>query len=347
MKITHMLALAILNVLALNVSVCPVFAKVPTTAKILFTSSRDGNQEVYIMNPDGSEQVNLTQHSSNDLQAVWSPTGEQILFVSNREKSIRDLYLMDPDGSNVQRVFKRKRIAYRYAPTWSPDGKQIAYIHYDLNGGKFTIRIATLGEHKEESVVEGWDPAWSPDGKEIAYIAYALDDRRITLIDMHTRKQKRLLPRKATPWQNSPSWSTAGDKLVFSWNKNPLPRLLPGDRLPPGWIDRETIYTVNRDGTDLQQLINESSPRARYPALSPKGDELLYTQVMNGYLHIFKLGVHSGTRTQLTHSRASAANFGGDWFDPVHSLPVSSQPELLSTVWGEMKETENSAKKRK
>ena len=62
--------------------VCQVFAETPTTPKILFTSTRDGNHEVYIMNPDGSEQVNLTQHPARDVSAVWSPTGEQILFAS-------------------------------------------------------------------------------------------------------------------------------------------------------------------------------------------------------------------------------------------------------------------------
>lgn len=56
--------------LVLNVGICSVLATAPTTAKILFTSTRDGNQEVYIMNPDGSEQVNLTQHGANDLEAI-------------------------------------------------------------------------------------------------------------------------------------------------------------------------------------------------------------------------------------------------------------------------------------
>ena len=329
---------AIFILLGLNVSVCPVSATAPTTAKILFTSSRDGNYEVYIMNPDGSEQVNLTQHPTNDLEAVWSPTGEQILFVSDREDSIRDLYLMDPDGSNVRRAFKRKRIAYRYAPTWSPDGKQIAYIHLNWNGVTFMISITTLGEQKEVRVVEGWDPAWSPDGKEIAYVAHPLDDRRVTLIDIHTQRQKRLLPRKVTPWQNRPSWSASGAKLAFSWNKNPLPRFLPGNRLPPGWIEKETIYIANLDGTGLQQLINEAGPRAQYPALSPNGDKLLYTQAINGRLQLFKLDVNSGIRTQLTHvGRVFKANFGGDWFDPVYLLSVSPKPQSLSTVWGKLK----------
>lgn len=48
-------------------TVCPLFAKAPTTPKILFTSRRDGNLEVYMMNPDGSEQVNLTHHPAPDL----------------------------------------------------------------------------------------------------------------------------------------------------------------------------------------------------------------------------------------------------------------------------------------
>ena len=80
-------------------SVCQVFAEAPTTPKILFTSTRDGNHEVYMMNPDGSEQVNLTQHPARDLGAVWSPTGEQILFFSDRPgKRVWDLYLMNLMG---------------------------------------------------------------------------------------------------------------------------------------------------------------------------------------------------------------------------------------------------------
>ena len=44
-----------------------LFAEAPTTPKILFTSARHGNREIYIMNPNGSEQVRLTDHPANDL----------------------------------------------------------------------------------------------------------------------------------------------------------------------------------------------------------------------------------------------------------------------------------------
>ena len=81
-----------------------------------------------MMNPDGSEHVNLTQHPEGDMSAVWSPTGEEILFVSDRGgKRVRDLYLMDADGTNVRRVFKKKIRAWRQNATWSPDGKRFAY----------------------------------------------------------------------------------------------------------------------------------------------------------------------------------------------------------------------------
>ena len=83
--------------LVLNGNVCPLFAKAPTTPKIVFTSSRaDGNvRDIYIMDTDGHNQVNLTDHHADDLEPVWSPTGEHILFVSDRA-GVPDLYLMEP-----------------------------------------------------------------------------------------------------------------------------------------------------------------------------------------------------------------------------------------------------------
>ena len=163
MKTIRLLTFAISILLVLNVCIYPLFAKAPTTPKILFTSTRDGGQrEVYIMNPDGSEQVNLTQHRAEDLEAVWSPTGEQILFVSNRRdlrpRGTRDLYLMDPDGSNVRRVFKFKVEAWRENPTWSPDGKQFAYKSIDWGRLEFALHIVTLGEQESEFLVDGSFP---------------------------------------------------------------------------------------------------------------------------------------------------------------------------------------------
>ena len=342
MKIIHLFVYVILLLFVLTIGISPLFAQAPTTPKILFTSGRDGNSEIYIMNPDGSEQMNLTQHPAIDQEAVWSPTGEQIIFISNRRdfrpRGNRDLYLMDSDGSNVRRVFKKKIAGWRTDPTWSPDGKQIAYRQLYWNGeGTSGMYIATLGEQEEEFIGKYSDPAWSPDGTEIACGAAEPGREWIILMDARTRKHERLLPQKALPWQEAPSWSARGDKLAFSGNNNPLPVILDRD-LHNAWKAKQTIFIANRDGTGLQQLDAEAGSYAQYPSVSPNGDEVLYTKEINGQFQVFKVGVNSGERTQLTHIDR---NMGADWFDPAYALPVSPQPHLLTTTWGKVKIKQN------
>ena len=331
MKTTRLLAFAISILFVLNANVCPIFAEAPTTPKILFTSTRDGNCEVYIMNPDGSDQVRLTKHPANDLNAVWSPTGEEILFISDRD-DVRDLYLMDSDGSNVRRVFKKE--VYRGRPAWSPDGTQIAYMHLRWDIDEYPIYIATLGEQKEEELImNAHNPAWSPDGTEIACSIFA----QIKIVNVRTGAQKRPLSRKIVDWQLQPSWSAVGNKIAFTGHKDPPlpPDWKPGDPFPPGWEDKQTIFIMNSDGTDFKQLIAEAGPKASRPAISPNGEEVLYTQEINGQFQILKLDPNSGIRTQLTH--IAGWNTGGDWFDPAYALPVSPQPQLLTTTWGDVK----------
>ena len=332
----RLLIFYIISGILLCADVPSLLAKAPTTPKILFTSARDGNMEVYIMNPDGSEQVNLTRHPSTDLQAVWSPTGEQILFVSNRG-DVRDLYLMAPDGTNVRRVFKKKGKINKDGPTWSPNGKQIIYYLMDWEGPNSGIYIATLREQEEEFLGKYSFPAWSPDGTEIACKASNPAETWIILINVHTRKHQRLLPKKVLPWQTEPSWSATGDKIAFAGNKHPLPAILDRD-LHKAWRDKQTTFIVNRDGTGLKQLIDEAGADAWAPALSPNGEQVLYTQEIKERNQIFTVDVNSGIRTQLTHvGMPRFGNFGGDWFDPAYALPVSPQPELLTTTWGELK----------
>ena len=249
--------ICVLGAIFLCSSTCSIYSQASETSKIVFVSTRDGNREIYTMNPDGSQQVRLTQNFALDIHPNWSPTGEEILFVSDRD-GVWDLYLMDADGRNVRRVFKKS--AHREHPTWSPDGKQIAYVR-----GWF-IYIATLGNQGEMQLVNGFDPTWSPNGTEIAFARGDFGSHRLTLINVRTGKQKRVLPKGTISWQHRPAWSVTGEKIAFSW----LNHVLPVGKLFD-LVDKETIYVVNRDGTGLERIVPEAGKAAMNPVWDPRG----------------------------------------------------------------------------
>ena len=298
------------------------WAKAPTSPKIVFASAREDNREIYMMNPDGSEQINITRNKALDTSPVWSPTGEQILFVSNRD-GVRDLFLMDADGANVRRVFGKQ--AERQNPTWSPDGTQIAYWRPEL--GNHVMYIAPIDGTKETKLGSGSVAVWSPDGTTLAYVQGPPNLRHIWFYDLKTHKRKIFFPRNGNPsWVRPPDWCHEVDKIAFSWLH----------RVPLGANrDTETVYIINSDGTGLQQVAPEAGAPSTSPFWSPRGDALIYEQLdENRDLHLFKIGVDGGEPEQLTHI---GWNYRGDWFDPAYALPVSPQPQFLTTTWAEMK----------
>ena len=93
-------------------------------SQIVFTSSRDGNSEIYVMDSDGKNQKRLTRNPKYDTHPSWSPDGQKIVFSSLRKGSKIQLYVMDCDGKNQQRLTDGWFDMY---PSWSPDGQKIAY----------------------------------------------------------------------------------------------------------------------------------------------------------------------------------------------------------------------------
>jgi dipeptidyl aminopeptidase/acylaminoacyl peptidase len=96
----------------------------PDGSKIIFQTSRDGNSEVYTMNPDGSGLTNLTNNPVEDDQPCYSPNGSTISFISDRDGN-GEIYLMDPDGNNQMRLTHTPEDEGE--SSWSSDGTQIAF----------------------------------------------------------------------------------------------------------------------------------------------------------------------------------------------------------------------------
>ena len=91
-----------------------------------------GNYDIFLINPDGSNPQQITDHSAAELQPVISNDGKKIAFSSDRNGD-HDLYVMNTDGSNVQRLTQLSNLFVIHA-TWSPDDSKIAFDAVGPNG---------------------------------------------------------------------------------------------------------------------------------------------------------------------------------------------------------------------
>src|SRR5215203_453809 len=133
--------------------------------KIAFMSDRDGNEEVYVMNPDGSGPANLTKNPAIDLQPAFSPAGKKIVFQTDRDDN-PEIYTMNANGSNPTRLTNNP--ANDAQPTYAPDGNKIAFASnrdggdfnsfeiyvIDLNGGVQRLTNNSAGD---------FNPSFSPN----------------------------------------------------------------------------------------------------------------------------------------------------------------------------------------
>ena len=94
----------------------------PDGTKIAFTSRRDGNLEIYVMNADGTAQTRLTNNAASDFNPVWSPDSSKIAFVTSRHGGVNlEIYVMNANGTEQTRL--TNHWAIDSSPDWSGDGK--------------------------------------------------------------------------------------------------------------------------------------------------------------------------------------------------------------------------------
>ncbi len=286
--------------------------------KIAFISGRDGYEDVWIMNADGSDPVNLTQgRHGRCVSPAWSPDGTKIAYLDvGADYSIGDVWVMDADGGNPQQMGSLTNPGYNDM-VWAEDGSLIYFIKHRIGDPEvFVVALDGSGS----SLMDWREAAWivkgsidnrglSPDGTKLAdvvlqdsegdaylYLAIfapgevpqpsepiedilnRIDFRVIPLPDL-PYQQADLEPGQFRPTTPGPTWSPDSMKIAFSADNE------QGD---------QEVWVVDIDGSNLVNLTNGLG--GDYPAWQPVSPSATATSVEARSWGRIKVLLSTGTR---------------------------------------------------
>src|SRR5660397_35591 len=298
----HVLIRAFLTVFLItlvSIAVVTPMVTAVSNGKIAFVSQRDGNDEIYTMNADGSNVHRLTfdpiGSPKNDLGPVWSPDGTRIAFVSNRDGNY-EIYVMNADGSNQQRL--TSSIYSDLNPTWSPDGTRIAFAtnrDWAISVGYEIYVMNTDGSNQQRLTYNSVDdvkPAWSPDGTKIAFTTNRDGNYEIYVMNADGGNPQRRTYNTAS--DGSPAWSHDGTRIAFVRNFQ---------------SSVAEIYAINADscqectGTAPMDL-SESNFADVDPTFSPDGTRIAFATNRDGNYEIYTMNPDGTGKTNITNNAA-------------------------------------------
>jgi TolB protein len=261
------------------------------TEKIVWSSDRSGNDDIWIMNSDGSDKIQLTNNVARDIQPMISPNGEKIAFMSERTGSA-EVWIMDLDGGNQTQLTN----GGGHGPAWLPDGTKIYY-----NGpGPYEVSFMNVdGSNKQYIGLLGTSISISPDGSRFHYRPQPSSSPNTYNLFLANLDGTDIVNLSAlaslTGYENlsgKNAWGSNGMMLFRS--------IQPSH--PSHVTTNYHIWYVMEDGSDAGPILEETNQAHAIPSWSPDETQIVFVskRLNNDNYNIWIMDSDGSNLIQLT-----------------------------------------------